>query len=346
MNTYLKFGRILLLFVALMTNVTLYAQSVQKVSVGFYNLENLFDTIDTPDVRDSEFTPSSEKGWNTQKYNEKIGNMAKAISGIATDIMPDGLAVIGVCEVENIGVLQDLVKHPLLKDRNYQIVHYNSPDRRGIDVALLYQPKYFQLENSLHIPLTREDDFGFRTRDQLLVTGELEGEKVHFLVNHWPSRSDGEERSRPLRNAAGDLSRSIVDFVLGLDPKAKIMVMGDLNDDPSNASVMEHFKASGDKALVPEGYFYNPFALLHKPDTYGSLAYRGKWNLFDQIMVSPALVKSKRKRWHITDASVYNAAFLKNTDGKYKGFPFRTYAGNHYLGGYSDHLPVYIILEK
>jgi len=321
-------------------------QNLKKVSIGFYNLENLFDTIDTPEVRDTEFTPSSAKAWNTQKYYEKLDNMAKVISEIALDITPEGLAVLGVCEVENKEVLEDLVKRPALKDRNYQIVHYNSPDKRGIDVALIYQASMFVPESSFHFPLTIEGKLDFYTRDQLLVNGKLLGEEVHFLVNHWPSRSGGEERSLPLRNAAGDLSRSISNFILSMDSKAKIITMGDLNDDPFNASVSEHLKATSNLQLLKENYFYNPFALLHNPDNYGTLAYRGKWNLFDQIILTPALLKGKKNKWHFEKAFVFDADYLRNADGKYKDLPFRTYGGNTYLGGYSDHFPVYILLKR
>lgn len=262
------------------------------------------------------------------------------------DITPVGLAVLGVCEIENKEVLEDLINRPALKNRNYKIAHFNSPDKRGIDVALIYQPTLFEMESSFHFPLTIEGNLDFYTRDQLLVNGKLLGEEVHFLVNHWPSRSGGEERSVHLRNAAGDLSRSISDFILSFDPKAKIITMGDLNDDPSNSSVAEHLKATGDKNLLKDGYFYNPFALIHNPDNFGSLAYRGKWNLFDQIILTPALLKDKRNKWHFEQAVVFDADYLKNAEGKYKDLPFRTYGGNTYLGGYSDHFPVYIVLER
>mgnify|MGYP000852316132 CR=1 FL=1 len=325
---------------------SLQAQNSKYISIGFYNLENLFDTIDTQEVNDTEFTPFEAKKWNSQKYAEKLDNMARVISGISTDITPEGLAIVGLCEVENKEVVQDLIDHPLLKTRHYKIAHFNSPDKRGIDVALIYQSELFELESSLHFPLKIEGRLDFFSRDQLLVSGKLLGEKVHFLVNHWPSRSGGEERSKHLRNAAADLSRSVYDFIVSLDPDAKVIIMGDLNDDPHNSSILEHLKASSDKSLLNQGYLYNPYALLHNADNFGSLAYRGKWNLFDQIIISPSLTKAKRNKWHLKEASVYDAGFLKNQEGKYEGFPFRTYAGSTYLGGYSDHFPVYILLER
>lgn len=334
-------------FAILLLNGSLaQSQNLQKISIGFYNLENLFDTIDTPEVEDSEYTPGAKKQWNSKKYYEKLDNMAKVLSEIAIDQTPEGLAIVGICEVENREVVEDLVNHPLLKARNYQIAHFNSPDKRGIDVALIYQPDLFELESSFPFPLKIEERLDFYSRDQLLVSGKLLGERVHILVNHWPSRSGGEERSMPLRNAAGDLSRSIANFIYSFDPEAKLIVMGDLNDDPNNASVLEHLKASGDKSLTKQGYFFNPFALIHNPDNFGSLEYRGKWNLFDQIVVSPALTTVKRKKWNFADAHVFNAAFITNQDGKYKGTPLRTYGGNTYLNGFSDHYPTYIILER
>ncbi len=344
-NTY-KFAWIIAFALFIFNSPELQAQKIHQVSIGFYNLENLFDTIDTPNVKDSEFTPSAAKKWNTKKYYEKLDHMAQAISKIALDQTPEGLAIVGLSEVENRAVVEDLIERPALKSRNYKIAHFDSPDKRGIDVALIYQADLFQMESSFHFPLQIDSLPNFYTRDQLLVNGKLLGEEVHLLVNHWPSRYGGEEHSRPLRNAAGTLSRSIADFILSLDPNAKIIIMGDLNDDPSNASVLTHLKASGDKALLSQGYFYDEFALLHKPDSFGSLAYRGKWNLFDQIIVTPALLKAKRNKWTMEKAYVFDASFLKNQEGKYKGFPFRTFAGSHFLDGYSDHFPVYILLKR
>lgn len=346
MNTFKRLTYLSIITLIIASTSLLQAQNVKKVSIGFYNLENLFDTIDTPEVNDSEFTPGSAKKWNSKLYFEKLDNMAMAISKIAIDQTPEGLAIVGLSEVENKEVVQDLVNRPLLKARNYKVAHSNSPDKRGIDVALIYQASMFELESIIPVPLKIEGRLDFYSRDQLLVSGKLLGEEIHILVNHWPSRSGGEEKSIYLRNAAGDLSRTITDFVLNLDSDAKILIMGDLNDDPHNLSVTEHLKAVGDKTKVKEGYLYNAFADIHKPDSFGSLAYRGKWNLFDQIIISPALLKSKRNKWHFSQAVVFDADFLKNADGKYKGFPFRTFAGNYYLGGFSDHLPVYVILER
>ncbi|MBM3436775.1 MAG: endonuclease/exonuclease/phosphatase family protein, partial [Bacteroidetes bacterium] len=257
--------------------------------IGFYNLENLFDTINDIGFDNSEeFTPGGVNKWTSERYHNKLNNMAMVISKIATETSPDGVALLGVTEIENKGVLEDLVKDPQISERNYQIVHYDSPDRRGIDVGLLYQPKYFQVTNSRTHTLWMADT-GFRTRDQLVVSGLLDGEMIHVIVNHWPSRRGGERASRPNRNAAGDLSRHIVDSLLAIEKNAKIFVMGDLNDDPINPSVKDHLRAKGKKEVLVPGDLFNPMFKMYK-DGIGSLAYRDTWNLFDQIIISQGLL--------------------------------------------------------
>lgn len=334
----------LLLSAVLSLSQAVNAQNYEIAAVGYYNLENLFDTIDSENVRDSEYLPNSKKQWNTERYYYKLDNMARVLSEIATDKTPDGLAVFGVSEIENRFVLEDLVKREALKDRNYQIVHYNSPDRRGIDVALLYNPEYFELTNSYSAPFV-DADTNFKTRDQLVVSGLLKGEEVHFQVNHWPSRSGGEKRSRPKRNAAGKLARSLADSLIAINPNAKVMIMGDLNDDPTNQSVAKFLKASGKKEKLKDGYFYNPFHNLYNKGI-GSLAYRDSWNLFDQIILTPALVSENKDTWSYYKAKVFKKNYMINQSGKYKGYPKRTHAGGRFQGGYSDHFPVYMYLIR
>ncbi|MCB0824073.1 MAG: endonuclease/exonuclease/phosphatase family protein [Bacteroidales bacterium] len=314
--------------------------------MGFYNLENLFDTINNKELfLSEEFTPESEKQWTSQRYHEKLNHMAEVISKIGTDVTPDGVALLGVSEIENRGVLEDLVKESSIADRDYQIVHYDSPDRRGVDVGLLYQPKYFEVVNSASHRLTMPDDTNFRTRDQLVVSGYLNGEMIHVIVNHWPSRSGGEKRSRPKRNAAGELSRHIVDSLLNLDPNAKILVMGDLNDDPVNPSVLEHLRAKGKEKELEPGDMYNPMYNLYR-EGIGSLAYRDLWNLFDQVIVSQALLGDDKSSYKFYKAFVFNKNFLKQKEGAFAGYPNRTFVGDRYLGGYSDHFPVYVLLIR
>ncbi|WP_430812328.1 MULTISPECIES: endonuclease/exonuclease/phosphatase family protein [unclassified Carboxylicivirga] len=317
----------------------------EEVVIGFYNLENLFDTIDAPDVRDEEFTPDGRKAWTQARYKAKLQHMAQVISSLSDTVGQEYPAIVGLCEVENRTVVEDLVKEKSLAGGDYQIVHQDSPDRRGIDVALIYRSDLFNPETIKAIPLMiydAEDSSRIYTRDQLLVSGLLGNEKIHLLVNHWPSRYGGEERSRPLRKEAALLSRSIVDSLLALDEGAKVLVMGDLNDDPHNVSVKDVLRGRTRSELTGDDV-YNPFARKHQAGE-GTLCYRGKWNLFDQIILTQGLLGSEQGLRY-EDALVYSYAHLKVPEGKYKGYPFRTYVGNRHDGGYSDHFPVSVVLK-
>lgn len=317
----------------------------ESVVIGFYNLENLFDTIDAPDVRDEEFTPDGKKSWNAQRYEDKLSKMSSIISVMGDTVSNPGPAIIGLCEVENRTVLEDLVNHPNLKAYNYQIVHQDSPDKRGIDVALLYRPSYFKVNNVDALPLyiyDQEDGDRIYTRDQLLVSGQINGEKIHVIVNHWPSRYGGEERSRPSRKAAAHLTRSIVDSLQSINKDANIVVMGDLNDDPNNISVKDELRAVV-KSELSDTDLYNPLAEKHQ-EGVGTLCYRGYWNMFDQVIISQNLL-NKTSGLQFKEAFIYDSEQLREPKGKYKGYPLRTFVGNRYMGGYSDHFPVFIVLE-
>lgn len=333
----------LLLTVA--TGISQEKKSYEVSCIAFYNLENLFDTINDPDIfLNEEFSPESPKNWNSEKYYEKLDHMAEVISKIGNELSPVGPAILGVSEIENRSVLEDLVKQEQLADLNYQIVHYNSPDRRGVDVGLIYQPDQFEVTHSNSVRLTIPGDTSFRSRDQLVVSGLLNGEKIHVIVNHWPSRRGGEKKSRHLRNEAGKLSRAIVDSLFRLDERAKIIVMGDLNDDPINHSVLKYLKAKGDSDKLVREELFNPYYQLYK-DGIGTLAYRDSWNLFDQLIISQSLLKDKNGL-HFYQAKVFNKNFLLQKEGRYKGYPLRTYVGSNYMGGFSDHFPAYIFLIK
>ncbi|MFT5601436.1 MAG: hypothetical protein ACI9N1_001680 [Flavobacteriales bacterium] len=327
------------------------AQKETEVAcVAFYNLENLFDTLVDPNpdlILQEDFTPKGQKHWNSPKYKEKMGNMSKVISEIGTEMTPDGPAILGVCEIENKKVLEDLVKEESIKNRDYQIVHYDSPDKRGIDVGFLYQPKYFKLESSKSYTLKIEGNDNFFSRDQLLVTGDLLGERVHFIVCHWPSRRGGEKKSSPKRQAAGALALSIMDSVRKAEPGAKIIMMGDLNDDPKSPSVKEVMHPKTIKSEVSEGDLFNPMMALYKKGI-GTLGYRGAWNLFDQMIITSDLIDNSNefKTLSYYNAKIFNKDYLINDEGNFKGYPYRTYGGPNYLGGYSDHFPVYLFVVR
>jgi hypothetical protein len=318
-----------------------------KEVVAFYNLENLFDTIDSPDVWDEEFTPGGKKHWTSERYNKKLKNMASVIAGIGATETVDAPAIVGLCEMENRTVLEDLVTTDMLKIYNYQIVHQDSPDKRGIDVALIYRPGIFKLQSYRAVPLYIYGENGDRiyTRDQLLVSGELDGEKLHFIVNHWPSRYGGKGRSIPLREEAGRLSRSIIDSVRKEEPDAHIILMGDLNDDPTDESVKQYLKAG----LAPQPIGGDSLINVTAPlflEGRGTLCYHNFWNLFDQIIVTPNLIYEGTKSYHISKTEIYDKQYLRQQEGKYKDYPFRTYVGNWYQGGSSDHFPSYVVLKK
>ncbi|MBL4592843.1 MAG: endonuclease/exonuclease/phosphatase family protein [Flavobacteriales bacterium] len=315
--------------------------------IGFYNLENLFDTLIDPDttkILQEDFTPKGQKGWTSKRYKEKLENMSKVIADLGTEITPDGLAILGVSEIENKSVLEDLVKTEKLKNRGYEIVHYDSPDKRGIDVGLLYNPKYFKVTSSRSVSL-RSIDTTFYTRDQLLVSGLLNGEKIHVIVTHWPSRRGGEKRSRPRREVAADLGKIIIDSLQAIDPNAKIFYLGDLNDDPTDSSVKKHLKGVGKKEDVKEDDMFNTLERSFKKGI-GTLAYRDTWNLFDQILITPSLLGKDYSSYKFYKSKIFSKAYLINSSGRYKGYPYRTFAGGAYIGGYSDHFPVYVFLIR
>ena len=338
---------ILVIFSFLFSSLNVCAQEKQYkiATVAFYNLENLFDTIDTPDKNDFEYTPEGGKNWNTPKYLSKQKNMSTVIAQIGADLTKTAPAILGVSEIENRSVLEDLVKTPALKKYNYQIIHYESPDRRGIDVALLYQPTIFKVSETRSATLKIEGMDDFYTRDQLVVSGHLDGEKIHFMVNHWPSRSGGEKRSKPLRNAAADLTRSLVDSIFNVEPDAKIIIMGDLNDDPNNESLLKHLEANKAIEKTKEKELFNTTYPLFQQGV-GTLAYRDKWNLFDQMVISYSLLGDDKSTFKHFKTMVFNKEFLKQESGRYKGYPLRTHAGGVYKNGYSDHFPVYLYLIK
>lgn len=317
---------------------------VEISCVAFYNLENLFDTINNEGVNDEEYTPQGSLKWNTVKYNAKQEKMSYAISQLGIDVTPVGAAIIGVCEVENRLVLEDLVSRQHLAKRNYEIVHYDGPDRRGVDVALLYNPRYFTVSNSKSYPVNDPEVFNYPTRDQLMVSGFLQGERVHIIVNHWPSRGGG-EASVPRRAAAAKVTRSIVDSLFRVEPRARIMVMGDFNDDPFNESVAVVLGAKKDIETVKPGQLYNPFWKTLERGV-GTLTYRDQWNLFDQIILSHELLNKERGKLKFWKSEVFNRSFLMQNEGRYKGSPLRTHGGGVWLNGYSDHLPTMVYLIK
>jgi len=317
-------------------------------AIGFYNLENLFDTVHDKGKNDYQYTPNGSLRWNGLKYRNKLKNLARALADMGTEQLKNvGCAAIGVAEVENRQVLVDLINQEPLKARGYKFIHYEGPDRRGIDCALLYNPKLFHVTKSVLLPYRPElqKDSDFKTRGYLLVEGQMAGEHVAIIVNHWPSRTS----TSFYRETAGRQNKAIKDSLVKADPKVKVLIMGDMNDDPRNKSMVQALQCKAEQSEVTEDDMYNPWFNIHKKGI-GTLTYQGSWNLFDQIVMSPSLVNTGKikdfstlKYWK---CAIQRRNYLLQTDGKYKGSPKRTHAGGSWLNGYSDHLPVVVFLSK
>ena len=348
MNKYLPFFA-LLFFTVCITNAQNKAKQYNIRTVAFYNLENLFDTINDTTIND-EASPMMELKSNRSKvYWDKIDKLSSVIEQIGKEKTNTSPTLLGVAEVENLSVLEDLVNSDLLRKKGYGIIHYDSPDKRGIDVALLYLKRYFKpVFHEAYNPKIYRNNFPVYTRDQLLVSGYLDDELVHVIVNHWPSRSGGEAKSRPLREKAAYQNTKIIAQVREKDPNAKIIIMGDFNDDPTNSSFKKVLKTKAKKKNVSELDIYNPYEELHKKG-FNTLGYRDNINLFDMVLISSPLLDKGEKdfsTYKMYQAKIFNKRFLTGKKGQFKGYPFRSFSYGGYTGGYSDHYPVYMYLIK
>tara|TARA_R110002051_G_scaffold325871_1_gene432730 strand:- start:21019 stop:22008 length:990 start_codon:yes stop_codon:yes gene_type:complete len=322
-------------------------KSYQIRTIAFYNVENLFDIKNDTLSFDDDRTPEAKDQWTLDRYFKKIEQVTKVISEIGADITKTSPDIIGLCEIENRAVLEDLIQHKNLKNKEYGIIHFDSPDERGIDVAFLYKKAAFipNTFRSHRLLLFNEDGFRDYSRDQLVVGGFLDDEQFYFIVNHWPSRSGGEARSKPNRMAAAELNKRIIDSIVKFDASAKIISMGDFNDDPTSDSLKKILRIKGEPTNLDPKDLYNPMERLYKKGL-GSLAYRDKWNLFDQLFFTSNLISKHKDTYSFWQAFVYAPSYLIDSGGRFKGYPLRTYAGGNYVGGYSDHFPVYLYLVK
>lgn len=315
-------------------------------TLAFYNVENLFDTVNDTLIADDDRTPEGKDQWTLERYEKKLGDIARVLSEIGaveSGRLPD---LIGLCEVENFGVLSDLLDQDALREADYGIIHYDSPDGRGIDVALLYKKEVFIPLDSKSIRLLIFDWDGRRkyTRDQLIVEGLLDDESVYISVNHWPSRSGGQLQSADFRREAAKLQRRILDSLLRENAQARFVTMGDYNDDPTDLSISFDLGAVDTVSGLHAYQLYNPMKELYN-DGLGSLAYRDRWSLFDQIMLSGSWFASTHG-YRFWKAGIFRPDYLRTSEGAYAGYPYRTYAGGRYQGGYSDHFPVFAFLIK
>ena len=333
------------LFLLAQCTVSKSAQSTDPGSyrVAFYNVENLFDTVDDPATPDEEFLPESKKNWTPERYQKKLDHLAKVVEGMGYP------ALIGLAEVENEAVLKDFCEKTSLRPHDYGIVHFESPDIRGIDVALLYKKSMFTVTaaDTIRIKFPAgmvPDNPNYTTRDLLVVEGKFKGkDNLHLIVAHLPSRSGGQQETEPRRmHVASQIGRK-VDAIFKQEPNANIVVMGDMNDEPTDPSMLQNLDAQPLGSSFSTSSIYNCFSKL-MADGLGSYRYKGDWNMLDQIMLSTNLMQGT-KHLKYAKSAIFQADWMMYKDEKYGLSPSRTYGGDRYFGGYSDHLPVYVEMK-
>ena len=340
-----------LLLSVCLVGAMLIAFAQKPYKVVFYNLENLFDTINDPNKNDEEYLPEGARKWTTYRYNQKQENMSRVLFDIAAEDR-NFPTVIGVSEIENRLVLEDLLATPKLAKTNYRIVHYDSPDRRGVDCAFFYRPDQFKLEGSEAHKISFPGKPNFLTRDLVAMWGKIDGEPFYFIVSHWPSRLGGKERSQYSRDFVAEKCKRICDSVRTVNPATKVVIMGDFNDDATDASVTDVLGAKGNIKKLEKNDMFNPFYAMLKAG-YGTLAYRDSWNLFDNIVVSENLatastgaLKVQKKEGAKYYGNIFIRPYMIQQEGQYKNYPLRSFVGSNFQNGYSDHFPVYIYIAK
>ncbi len=345
----------------LLMSLSASAQKTQQnYVIGFYNLENLFDIYDDPVKNDSEFLPEGKNKWTQAKYEKKLHNMAKVIRSMA-DNNKRWHTILGISEIENRLVIEDLVSQPEIADANYQIVHYDSPDRRGVDVALLYKPDQFTYLDSEAIPFDFNSDIDFsdtdtsyfKTRDILMVHGLIAGEHFAFYVAHLPSRIGG--KGGNLRGRGAEIIYNHSREMEAKYPGIKIVAMGDMNDNPTDDSMAKYLHGQERLENVTPGEFFSPYVSMLKAG-YGSLCYQGVWSIYDLELVNYNLAHAPDGGLKIQPVTknhgkeyygvVFKRPWMTTQKGQYKGYPFRTFSNGAFVGGYSDHYPTYIVVGK
>ncbi len=316
----------------------------QSYTLAFYNVENIFDTVDDPEKIDEDFTPEGRYKWTEDILQKKLTNISKAIAGIGNG----GPSMIGIAEIEHADLVERLISQPALASRNYAFVHEESPDMRGIDCAFIYDPAIFNLDSYRAYEMSFEEEPEYTSRKVLWVSGSINKQRVHLVVNHWPSRYGGMEKSEPRRMTVANQVRAIIDSVQAAESNAAIILMGDFNDDPFNRSIVEGIKAGKSWPLEKGMDFFNPMYPLHQVDSSGTLTYRGKWNLFDQFLLSDDLLLGENKLQYVANSvSIHRPEMMQvGGDGPAKDMPRRAiYRGEFQDRGFSDHFPVYMELK-
>lgn len=330
----------LLIASIMLLNLDMKKEDPKAITLAFYNVENLFDTINDPDSNDDEYLPQSKLAWTKERYVHKINNLAKVIDRLGDS---DGPEIIGLSEVENRQVLKDLIHSEFLKKKGYGIIQFESPDRRGIDVALLYKKNRFKPYATISKSIELPGNKSFRTRAILLVSGTIGKDTIHFLVNHWPSRLGGKEKSEAKRMLAASTAKALSDSLFALSKNFAVVIMGDFNDEPFNKSIRKILGVKDKADLCALNDYYNPFYRIREEGA-GTYKYKGAWELFDQIFISGKLLKKNTLQYEIDSEDIYDPIWMYYKEDMNHG-PFRTYVGTRYYGGYSDHFPVYVQLR-
>ena len=316
-------------------------------TIAFYNVENLFDIFSNSYTQDDDYTPNGRFAWTQSKYNDHLNKIAHVISKIGKKERKSAPDIVGLAEIENKTVLKDLIHTKALAPYNYGFIHYNSPDARGIDVALLYKKSVFTPTHHSTHPLELYNEKGERifTRDQLAVSGLLDGEEIHFIVNHWPSRREGKKKTRKRREAAALLNKTLIEGFYQRNPNAKIISMGDFNDNAFDTSFKHILKTKGKRKDVFMQDLFNPMEAMYQRGM-GSLVFEGRWDLFDQMYFSGTLLHAPKGTFYFVKSYVFNPSYLLYDNGLKPASPRRSMIQGRYTGGFSDHLPVYLLLKR
>lgn len=334
-------------FVTLFTIITTLQGFSQKQERTFvvvsYNVENLFDTLNAPMVDDDAFTPSGEKKWTIDRYSKKLTDLARVILSIPEKELP---AIIGLAEIENRNVLEDLVKERGLRRGEYEIVHDDGDDPRGIECAILFRPDLFKYKSHHYIPIQDPVDPDYLYRGILHVKGTgPDGSNLHVFMNHWKSRSGGQQETERQRMFSAISLRKQLDLLLSRESRFKVIIMGDFNDEPTNRSITNGLSASNKRRNIQMGEYFNLYYDLHNQDGEGTYSFQGNWNMLDQIIVSYNLLNQERGLSTGFDgARILKEEWMLYKSEKYgASFPSSTYGGPQYYGGPGDHLPVYVV---
>lgn len=308
-------------------------------TVAFYNVENLYDTEVNP--RNKDYTPTGAMQWTQERYQTKLNNIATVISTLGSK---EGPAIIGLSEVENSKVIEDLLNTSPLRKKGYKIIHHESEDPLGLDVALLYKENSFKLTGHKAIRI-QFNEANFNSKDILQVKGLLLGEPVTIYVNHWPPSGGNQRLGNQRKNAAAATLRQEIDAQFAIDPDANIILMGDFDLEPDSDILEKRLKATGAPDPAIKDAFFNTFYMSFV-NGYGSYISWGDLQMIDQIMISKSLLDQRNLEFVRGSATIHKPVFIKHTFGKYKNTPRKTYSGSTYVGGYSDHFPVYIQVRK